>query len=195
MSRNMKIILGIVGGIVVCCSLSIIVGIVVLPRVATNFFEESFIEDPEQAASVMEEIIDYELPAGYVEEGGMSFFGIDMVFASAPTVGEGVIMIMSFPEALASDEEEMQSQMEQAFRRQMGRQDMHLVYKGTEDAVINGESAVLSIYEGTDENGVDVRQMTGIFQTKGSAPGMLMIFGTLDSWEEQGFEDFIASME
>ena len=195
MSRNMKIILGIIGGIVVCCSLSVIVGIIFLPRMASNFAEESFIEDPEMAAEVGQDIVNYELPSGYTEEGGMSFFGINMIFAAAPGVGDGVIMLMSFPEALAGDEAEMQSQMEQTFRRQMGRQDMHLVYKGTEDVVINGETSALSIYEGTDEQGVDVRQMTGIFQTKNGAPGMLMIFGGLDNWDEQGFDDFLASME
>lgn len=194
MSRNMKIVLGIVGGIVVCCSLAIIVAIVALPRFASNFAEESFIEDAEEAAQIGQSIVNYELPSGYVEEGGMSFFGIDMVFAASTDVG-GVIMLMSFPDSLAGNEAEMQSQMEQTFLRQSGRQDMHLVYKGEEEVTINGETATLTIYEGTDERGVDVRQVTGIFQTKNEVPGMLMVFAPSDSWEDQGFDDFFASME
>ncbi len=195
MSRNMKIVLGIIGSIIICCGLAVIVSIVFLPRMASNFAEESFIEDPAEAAKVGQQIVDYELPTGYTEEGGMSFFGIDMVFAVSADANEGVIMLMSFPDALAGNEAEMQSQMEQTFRRQSGRQNIHLIYKGEEDITINGETATLSVYEGTDEQGVDVRQITGIFQTKSEAPGMLMILAPLDSWEDQGFDDFLASME
>jgi len=195
MSRNMKIVLGIIGGIVICCTFSVIAAVVLLPRLASTIAEESFIEDAEQAAEVGKGIVDYNLPNGYAEEGGMSILGIDMVFAASADANEGVIMLMSFPESLAGNEAEMQSQMEQTFRRQSGRQNIHLIYKGEEEVTINGEAATLSVYEGTDERGVDVRQITGIFQTKSEAPGMLMILAPLDSWEDAGFDDFLASME
>jgi len=195
MSRNMKIVLGIIGGIALCCIISVIAAVVFLPQWAANFAQESFIENPEDAARVGQEIVNYELPEGYAEEGGMSILGIDMIFASPANANDGVIMLMAFPQSLAGNEAEMQSQMEQTFRRQMGRQDIHLIYKGSEDITINGQTTSLSIYEGTDENGVDVRQVSAIFEAKSEVPGMLMIFAPLDGWEDQGFDGFLASME
>ena len=44
MSRNMKIVLGIIGGLLVCCGAAVVITIIFLPRLASNFAEESFIE-------------------------------------------------------------------------------------------------------------------------------------------------------
>jgi len=93
------------------------------------------------------------------------------------------------------NEEQMKQQMEQTYRRQIGRQNVHLVYKGAEEIVINGEAATLNVYEGTDDNGVDIRQVSAIFETKDETPGMLMIFAPLDTWEADGIDDFLASMQ
>lgn len=195
MSRNMKIVLGIVGGIVICCTLSVIAGIVFLPQLASSIEENVLLEDPGEAAQVRQEIVDYELPAGF-EETGMSILGMNMIFAISGNGNEGMIMIVSYPESTkGGDEAEMRAQMERMFQQQSGRQDIHMIYKGEEEITVNAESVTLDIYEGTDERGVDVRQATGAFQTKQDTLGMMMIFAPLDSWEEQGLDDFLASME
>ncbi|MCA9928469.1 MAG: hypothetical protein KC419_08330 [Anaerolineales bacterium] len=195
MSRNMKIVLGIIGGLLACCGAAVVITIIFLPRLASNFAEESFIEDPEAVAQIGESIADYELPGGFGEEFAISFAGINMLFASSQGDTNSLIMLTSFPQAMEANREQMQQQMEQTFRRQIGRQDVHLVYKGSEEVVINGETATLTIYEGTDDTGVDIRQVSAIFETKNETPGMLMIFAPLDTWDEQGIDDFLSSME
>lgn len=195
MSRNMKIVLGIIGGVIVCCGVAVIAGVLFLPRLIEDFADESLIEDPEEVARLGQTILEYDLPPAYSEEMAMSVMGINMIFAASEGDQNGMIMVTAFPEYMAGEREQMQQQMEDTFRRQSGRQDIHLVYKGSEDITINGKEASLSIYAGTDDAGNDFRQVSAIFETKEGTPGMLMIIAPLDSWDDQGFDDFFKSIE
>ncbi len=195
MNRTTKIVLGIVGGILLLCCIVGGVILLLLPRFAENVADEILIEDSGEAAEIGQTIAEYELPTGFVEEGAMSLFGINMVFAAANSGEGGAIMMMSFPEELAGNEAEMQRQMEDSFRDQSGRQNVQLIFKESQEITINGEAATLSIYEGTDENGVSIRQASAVFQTKEDGPGMLMIFAPLSSWEDGRFDGFFGSIE
>ncbi|MCP5098493.1 MAG: hypothetical protein GY943_23330 [Chloroflexi bacterium] len=195
MSRNTKIIVGIIGGILTLCCLIAIIGAIMLPRLTEQFVEETVVDDPAKAAEVGQSITNYDLPSGFSEEGGMSLLGINMVIASSENVQGSVIMLMSFPESLAGDEAGMQRQMEQSFRQQNGSQNVQLAFEGTEDIIINGEGTTLTIYEGVDDNGLSVRQATAIFAADSGGPGMVMIFAPIDTWDAQGFDGFLTSME
>lgn len=192
MSRNTKIVVGIIAGIVGVCCLIAIVAVVVLPRLASNFANS--VDDPAAAAEVASSIVDYELPAGYDEQGAMNLFGFRMAFISEQNE-QSVIMLAEFPDALAGDEEQMQQQMRDAFANQSGKQSANLEFIGSEDVTINGSVATLATYEGTDDQGNGIRQVIGVFETKDGGPGMLMIFGDRDSWDEDGISRFLDSLE
>jgi hypothetical protein len=192
MSRNTKIVVGIIGGILSLCCIIVIVGFLVLPRMFSNFAEG--VDDPVAAAEVAESIVDYDLPSGYEEQGSMGFLGIRMAFIAGRNE-QSIIMLAEFPEALAGDEEQMQNQMREAFANQSGTQSANLEFVGSEDLTINGTDATLATYEGTDEQGNGIRQMIGVFQTKSGGPGMLMIIGPRDSWDEDGISRFLDSLE
>ena len=55
--------------------------------------------------------------------------------------------------------------------------------------------AVISTYEGTDDQGNRMRQVIGVFETKDGGPGMLMIIGSQDNWDEGGISRFLNSLE
>lgn len=194
MSRTTKIVLGVIGGLVALCCLITGIGFLLLPRFASQFADQVFSEDPAEAREVAGNIVDYDLPLGFNEEGAMNLFGISMVFM-ASEAQDGVIMLMSFPESLAGNEAEMQSQMEQAFNDQIGQQNVSLVYAGTEDFVINGENTTVNYFEGTDENGVAIRQATAVFADKSGNPAMFMIFAPTAAWERSDLVGFIESLE
>ncbi len=192
MSRNTKIVVGIIGGILGVCCLIAIVAALVLPRMFQNFAEG--IEDPAEAAEVAESIVDYDLPSGFEEQGAMNFLGFRMAFISGRD-DQTMIMLAEFPASLAGDEEQMQQQMRDAFANRTGSQNVSLEFVGSEDVTINGSETTLGTYEGTDGQGNNVRQIIGVFETKSGSPGMLMIFGNQDDWDEGGISRFLDSLE
>ena len=192
MSRNTKIVVGIIGGILGVCCLIAIVAALVLPRMFQNFAEG--IDDPAEAAEVAESIVDYDLPSGFEEQGAMNFLGFRMAFISGRD-DQTMIMLAEFPASLAGDEEQMQQQMRDAFANRTGSQNVSLEFVGSEDVTINGSETTLGTYEGTDGQGNNVRQIIGVFETKSGSPGMLMIFGNQDNWNEGGISRFLDSLE
>lgn len=193
MSRNTKIVIGIIGGILgVCCLIAIVVALV-LPRMFENFAEG--MDNPAEAAEVAESIVAYDLPSGYDEQGAMNFLGFRMVFIVGPS-DDSMIMLAEFPASLAGDEEQMQQQMRDAFANRTGTgQNVNLEFVSSEDVTINGAAATLGTYEGTDGQGNNVRQIVGVFEAKSGSPGMLMIFGDQDNWDDSGINQFIDSLE
>ena len=192
MSRNTKIVVGIIGGILAICCIIAIIAALVLPRMFATFAES--VDDPAAAADVAGSIVDYDLPSGYNEQGAMNLFGFRMAFITGPDENS-MIMLAEFPASLAGDEEQMQQQMRDAFANQTGTQNAQLEYVGSEDVTINGADATLATYEGTDGQGNNVRQLLGVFEAKSGSPGMLMIFGRQDGWDENGISRFLDSLE
>ncbi|VAW38728.1 hypothetical protein MNBD_CHLOROFLEXI01-3145 [hydrothermal vent metagenome] len=192
MSRNTKIVVGIIAGIVGVCCLIGIAAVLILPRMASNFAES--IDDPVAAAEVANSIVDYDLPSGYEEQGAVNLFGFRMAFITGRNE-QSVIMLAEFPATLAGDEEQMQQQMQEAFANQSGGQNVNLEFVGNEQITINGADATLATYEGSDNEGNRLRQIIGVFETKDGSPGMLMIVGGQDGWDEDGISRFIDSLE
>ncbi|GJM42498.1 MAG: hypothetical protein DHS20C20_27800 [Ardenticatenaceae bacterium] len=191
MSRNTKIVVGIIAGILGVCCIIAIVAVLVLPRMASRFFESA--DDPAAAAEVASSIVDYDLPSGYEEQGAMNFLGFRMAFISGQD-DQAVIMLAEFPAALAGDEEQMQQQMRDAFANQGGSQNVSLEFVSSETVTINGADAALGTYEGTDDQGNSMRQILGVFETKSGSPGMLMIIGNQNNWDEGGISRFLDSL-
>ncbi len=194
MSKNTKIVVGIVVGVLVVCCLGAGIVVTILPRVAKNFADEAVIENPTQAAEVASSMLDYELPPSFTEAGGMNFFGIKTVFIESKTE-DSAIMLMQFPAEMAGNENQMQQQLEDAFSQQRGSQNLELSYVGSESVTINDAPATLAIYEGTDDLGRNIRQIIGVFETKDGNTGMLMLFGFTADWEKIGMETFLNSLK
>ena len=192
MSRNTKIVVGIIAGILGLCCIIAVVAVLVLPRMFENFAQS--VDDPAAAAEVADSIVDYELPSGYEEQGAMNLLGFRMAFISGRDE-ESMIMVAEFPAALAGDEAQMQQQMRDAFSNRTQSQNVNLEFIGSEDVTINGADVALGTYEGTDDQGNTVRQILGVFETKSGNPGMLMIFGNKDNWDEGGISRFLDSLE
>ncbi len=192
MSRNTKIVLGIIGGIVgVCCLIGIVVALV-LPRMFEGMAEG--FDDPAAAAEVANSIVDYELPAGYQVEGSMNLLVMEMALIVSQDE-ETVIMLAEFSDFFTGNEQEMQRQMQEAFASQTGSQNADLQFVSSEETTINDAAATLNTYEGTDGNGNAVRQIIGVFESNNGSPAMLMIFGYMDNWDNSSIDSFLESLE
>lgn len=198
MSRNTKIALAVVGGLVaVCCIGAVLIFTVapaVLGRVATNVFDQAVADSPEAAAEVGREMADYQLPAGYQEEMGMDIIGTRMVVITAQDNRDMSIMLMQFPGGNLSAEE-MRRQMEQVYGQQFdGTRGFNMEVEEQRDVTIGDQTSTLTILQGEDSTGTPVRQAFTTFPGK-TGTVMLMAFGQGNDWDEDAVEEFLNSIE
>lgn len=193
MSRNTKIVLIIVGVLVALCLCGCVLAFVALQSVG-SFMEQSMVTDPAQVQQIGAKIADYETPPGYSQEFGMSIFGFDLVGLTSGDEQNGVlIFIMQFPAWANMDEAQMEQQMQQSIGRETNTQDLNLEVVDQSTVTIRDQQVMLTTREGTNKEGVTVRQVTGFFQGKGG-PTMLMIMGNTEKWDQAAIDAFIASI-
>jgi hypothetical protein len=198
MSKNAKIAVGITIGIVGLC-VCICLGSWIVIQISGKIFEESLILDsPEQAQKLAQDIVDYDLPAGYQEQGAFNMGIMKIVIITegsenAQNTNRPVIMLAAMPLSGSMDEEEM-LQIQSNMQRTMGDQnvDMELVEEKT--VTIRGQEVSLSVYEGTDEQGFAMKQVvSGFFEGKKGLV-TLMIMGQETEWDQTEVDAFIDSI-
>jgi hypothetical protein len=197
MSKTTKIILGSVVGVLALCCIGVVLVVTVGGTFLGQTLEEAMVESPEEAAEIGQSILDYETPAGYQEQGAINMFGNTMVFI-APEDGQGgmVFMLASFSSALVGNEEEMRDQLQESFSQQSSQSgNVNFSTVDTEEITINGETTTLTIFEGTDEDGTEMRQATATFSTEDDSLGMLMLMSQASEWDEEAKEAFLDSIE
>lgn len=193
MSRNAKIALAVGGGLLLVCICAGAVGLLAINQFGRTI-SRSVVTDPTQAAAAGDNIASFEIPPGY-EQSAMRLFGFDMVFISQPGQdSRSLIMLMQFPKNAGLTEEQMEQQMQQAMERQMNWGNLSLSKVGEEQVEIRGEPVTLTVREGSDSNGTQVRQMSGVFTGNGG-PALIMIMGPIDSWDQDMVDNFIASIQ
>jgi hypothetical protein len=192
MSRTVKIVLAVVGGLVACCCILILAATVLLPRFGTQFMSE-IVSTDENVGEVARSIVEFHQPAGMEEEMAMNFLGMKTaVFRGSDE--QSLIMLMQFPRTLAGDEEEMRRQMDESFGRQFGIDDQRLEVVSGEEVTINGQPATLTTSESVDVERT-VRQVVGVFQSKDGSPAMVVAVAPVDRWQSDGIDRFLESMQ
>jgi hypothetical protein len=192
MSRNAKIILGIVGGLMACCCILVLAFTVLLPRFGAQLMGDMIATD-ENVGEVARSMVDYNLPAGLQEEMAMSFFGIKTAVFSGSNQ-QSMVMLMQFPAALAGNEAEMQRQMEESFSQQFGSDDHRFEVIGSENVTVNGQPAIFTTSESISDDAT-MRQVIGIFRSKDGNPAMVMAMAPVDQWQRDGIDRFLESMQ
>jgi hypothetical protein len=196
MSRNMKIVLGVVA-VVLLIGCAGVLGVTFL---GARMLGQAM--DPAQVEEVAHQITDYTLPAGYKPIMGLPIMGVkmvmfgpsDMAVTSGSNIAEPgagmVIMLMQAP--AGADADAMREQMSQRMGSQAGGG--NLTPTGTMDATIRGEAVKLQVSEGASRTGQQLRAVSGAFEGKGG-PAMLMIMGNPESWDDAAVQSFLSSMK
>jgi len=200
MSKNTKVILGIIAGVIALC-ICICVGGWLALKASGKVLQETMVQDtPEEAAAAAKEIIDYELPSGYQEEMAMNMGFMQMVTItdSQSTDTENarpVIMIASMSSDIEADEEELRLQIQLSMEKSSNRQGYDMELVGEQEVTIKGEQVNLMTYEGVDEKGNSMKQIvSGLFDGKNSQV-MLFIMGQDSNWNQEEIDAFIASIK
>lgn len=198
MSNTTKIILGVLAVLGLCCIVSVI-AVVAGGAWLGSQVEQGVIDDPEEAAAAGQAIVNYDLPAGYQEEGAMNLMGLmEMVFITRGTTDTDTDMVIflarfSIPGLSESDTDEMKEQMQQGMSGGSSSGGVTFTEVDSRQITINGEPTTLTISEG-ESDGQTVRQAAAGFVSDGK-PAMVMIMGPADAWDDDAVEEFLASME
>jgi hypothetical protein len=195
MSKNTKIVLGIVVAVVILCFCVCVSGYIFL-RTTGKVLEESFVmDDPQEAQDLAQSIVDYDLPPGYQEEGAFNMGIMKVVMIGDSSASDSpFIMIAEMPSGGGFDEEEMQRQLEQTMQQSMGNRNFNVQLVDEQTRTIRGDEVSLLFFEGTDNSGIQVKQIISeLFQGKNGSV-MFMIIGSESGWDQSEIDAFIDSI-
>lgn len=151
--------------------------------------------DPEGASGAARAIADYELPPGYQEQMAMNLlvYSFVMIGPDSPGTTTGPLIMLAQFNQLGTSQEQMEQQIRQSFEQQSGRRGINMQVVKVEQITIRGQEVEVFTYEGTDENGVIIRQLITSFPGK-DGTAMLMIMGSAESWDKDVIDDFVKSI-
>ena len=192
-NKNKWVWIGLGAALLFCCGAVLVAGLVFWQ--AGKKIQEGVKADPEAAAEAAHKIADYDLPEGYQEQVAMeimfySFVMIGPEYSSGSATGP-VFMLAQFKAGV--NQEQMEEQLRQSFEQQAGNRGLSLSLVKVEDKTIRGEETEVATYEGTDENGLVIRQVITSFPGK-DGTAMLMIMGPADLWDQDVIDAFIESI-
>ena len=193
MNRGLKILLVMVAALLIVCLCSCVAGYFLMQSFG-QVLEQAATNDPVEVAAVGDSIAEYQVPAGYHEEFGMSLFGFAVVgITPAEGTRGNIIMLMQFPEFVGMDRQSMEEQMRQSLQNHTSTEFSELEVVGQETVIIRDQNVTMTIYEGSTSEGERVRQMIGVFEGN-EGTTMLMIMGPADRWDQRATDGFINSI-
>ncbi len=191
MSKNTKIILGIVIGLLVVC----VCGGVATFGALTWFgvtVGQQFEPNPEKVAQIASKIADFKLPPGYTTEYGIEV--ADFALASySPGDDHSHIMFIQMPPDSKVDQVTLERQMTQVTQPRSSKRPTKLTMVGASQVTVRGQSVKFVISEGTNSEGQAYRQMRGMFQGKGGLV-LLTVEEPTSRWNQATVDAFIASI-
>jgi hypothetical protein len=192
-NKNKWIWIGLGMELLFCCGAVLVAALVF--QQAGKKIQEGMKTDPEAAVEAAHKIADYDLPEGYQEKVAMeilvySFVMIGPQYSTTNLTGP-VFMLAQFQAGV--NQEQMEEQLRQSFEQQAGNRGLSMSLVKVEDKTIRGEETKVATYEGTDENGLVIRQVITSFPGK-DGTAMLMIMGSAEAWDQDMVDTFIESI-
>ena len=195
MSKNSKIAMIIIAIVIVLCICACVAGAIILRTTGKVMEENLVLDDPQKAQSVAQSILDYDLPAGYQEEGAMDMGFMKMVMIVDQSSSYGpLIMIAEMPSGMGIDETVMRQQIEQSMQRSMGYSNFNVKLVDEQVRTIRGDEVTFFEYAGTDGSGNQVKQLVSEFFEGENGIVMLMIVGDDSNWDQAEIDAFLDSI-
>lgn len=189
MDKQLKVALGVIAGALVVC-IGASVGVYLVGR---RLVVPTSTTDPEQAARIGHQIVDYVLPPGYREMQASNAWGYKMVMISAGTnITYGMmITLVEFPTWMGRGREGWPGQIETADEVE---DDLDLGTVTTQTVTIRGRPVTFYVSEGAEPGDMDYRQAWCSFSGRGGSTVMVMVGGVKDAWDQPALDSFLASI-
>ncbi|MBI9051073.1 MAG: hypothetical protein JEZ00_16750 [Anaerolineaceae bacterium] len=194
MSKNKKILLFILVGLILLCICGCIGTFVAVTYGGEYFMENAVVDDPQAAQALGDAMFDYTVPPGYKEDAAVDMGIMKMVMIMPGGNTSQMIMLMELPAFLTANSDTYRDQMLQQMQNQLGTQgSMELVDQET--MTIRGQEVELLYMEGNNsEYGYTMRTMTSSFIKGNSGQVMVMIMGPSASWDQNMVDGFLQSI-
>ncbi|MDI6697259.1 MAG: hypothetical protein QME21_19600 [Anaerolineales bacterium] len=200
MSRNAKIGIGVVIGVLGLCTCVCLAGFVGMGLYGDRILEQMAVQDPQQARQQAAAMLDYDLPPGFNELGLVNFLtGKMLVIHDAPAGSQAgpsvVILVTQLSSSTMLESEQFRDQFQAGLQQAMQGQEIAWRLVSETTSAIRGQQVQVYTYEGEDEQGQAMRQMTtDVFEGKS---GMLFItiIGTAQDWRQDRLDAFLASIQ
>lgn len=195
MSKNAKIILGIVTVILILCGCVCVVGYIVLQTTGKVLEESVVMDNPQESRDLAQSMLDYALPSGYQEEGAFNMGIMKMVMISDSSANFGpLIIIAEMPSGLGIDEDQMRQQIELGMQRSIGNRNFNIELEDEQSRSIRGQDVTIYVYAGTDSNGTRIKQIVSEPFDGKNGSIMLMIMGEVSGWKQNEIDAFLDSI-
>jgi hypothetical protein len=186
MNESKKLLIGFVVVGILCCGVSAVT--LLLFREVGNRAERMFNGEPTTVAEIRERMVDFEAPSGY-ETTAMSMFIYDMVILEPAGLDGSMIMLMQYNGLMSASPAQMEQQLRQSAQQQGNQAGTPMQYVETIEREIRGETVEITVNEGSG-----IRQWLAVFEGK-KGMTLLMVQGSVEDWDEELLDDFIASIK
>ncbi|HEU4324686.1 MAG TPA: hypothetical protein VFS21_16195 [Roseiflexaceae bacterium] len=148
--------------------------------------------DPQQAAQIGRELLDYSLPAGLQEQKYMDAQQTRMVLIAPASQPDDLQIVLVKP-PLNLNDPEWSDEIEESWTKRIEAHTYTTQVVSTQSATIAGQPTELKIREGQDETGQAIRQVTGIIPGR-SGSIVLVIVGKQAAWNQALVDQFLLSL-
>ncbi len=162
------------------------------PGLARSIHQSIWKNDPIKAAEIAHSLADYTLPAGYQEKTYVQIMGASQVIL-APTDDSEGMTILFVQEYMAMNDQEIVTEMEDAWAKEVGTHTYTTSRTSTETVMIGGQETIVSHRSGVDETGQPARQLVTVFYGK-TGWTVLVIVSPLESWNQTLVDEFLRSL-
>lgn len=191
MSRNAKIVAGILGTVLSLCMGGMIL-LFTIPVLLTRGEAGRAALSAVTVAELAPTIADFKVPADYEATYSTRFTGFCLVHYDGRD-DRSHITLFQAPSWVEVDEQQLAAQMREALPDH-GSNLMQLKQVSSQAAIIRGQAVTLTINEGMHTSGELYRVVSGVFQGK-SGPTLLTMAAPAASWDEAAVVSFLASFQ
>lgn len=194
-SKKTKTFLGIFLGVAVFC----VIACFAFPVIRSAFAKKITIDDPGEAASLAQSIVDFDLPPDYEVDSAIKmrktkyvFFTRDGVYLSATTAP--IIVIGEIPPGSEILHEEMMMTLQWSIGKTTNEEGYNIELVEKSRTSIRGQEVPIYIYEGRDIHDEMIKhEITGTFSGKNGAV-FLAFMGYTWEWDQEEIDTFINSI-
>ena len=196
-AKKNRIILWLVIGAVVLCLGTCLVG-----WLGLNYGSKLMaVEEPAKVSAMADEVLDFTLPSGYSPQMAMNLVVMKMMIFTKGTSADTsfqsgpMIMIASIATGSSGNTESFRTQMQTSMGQAASRNGMTITLVDTGSISVHGQTVILYVFEGTDEQGGRIREVVSdIFQGKNGSV-MIMIMGDPNHWNQVELNRFLESIK
>ena len=189
MSRNTKIIIGVVAGLLVLCLIACGVAAVSFGLIGSRV-ARSVNTDPQSAGTTSQTIAEFDLPERFNPQSSVNILGVSVVVYE--TSQDEVLVLIQLPDRGEVTEENFQ-RLQEGMERSTGRTFRDIETIEARDETIRGKPGRVIIQEGTDSDGDRVRMMMAAFEGK-SGLAMMMFVADSAVWDQATYDATVESI-